>query len=218
MAIRVDLSENAASKNQTNGIKGTEKQSPDAEPSSSSEVPSSPKPPSSQPLPPAPDEKEEISKPLEENVEVSRPEAMEVEETPAPKTETILTTSDNTTTVDIPVVSSTVTISSSGDTSVITAVASSNSVMPCGNGVDPGVPCSSAVVTSDPGVINLLSLPTSEPSTPDVSNSCPPLSAIPTSGNNLNKVLVFRMILWWHIFMLTCELIFVVFQQNCVAY
>lgn len=200
MAIRVDLSEYAASKNQTNGIKGTEKQSPDAEPSSSSEVPSSPKPPSSQPLPPAPDEKEEISKPLGENVEVSRPEAMEVEETPAPKTETILTTSENTTTVDIPVVSSTVTISSSGDTSVITAVASSISVMPCGNGVDPdpSVSCSSAIVTSDPGVINLLSLPTSEPSTPDVSNSCPPLSAIPTSGNNLNKVLVFRMILWWH--------------------
>lgn len=200
MGIRVDLSEYAASKNQENGIKGTEKQSQNTEPSSSSEAPSSPKPPSSQPLQLAPEEKQEISKPLGENVEVSGLEAMEVEETPAPKTETILTTSDNTTTVDIPVVSSTVTISSSGDTSVITAVASSNSVIPCGNGVDPdpSVPCSSAVVTSDPGVINLLSLPTSEPFTPDVSNSCPPLSAVPTSGNNLNKVLVFRMILWRH--------------------
>lgn len=179
MGIRVDLSDYAEDKDKKTDIQMKEKQNQQGDTSSSSEVPPQPtpqQPPEENAPPQSSENKEEVSKSIEDNVEIVPSEAMEVDETPSIKSETVVTSLSNTGITDAVIISSTVT--------VVTSVSSCENVIYSRStvGQESTPPCSSALVTEDPGV--LLSSPTSAPSTPDVFNSCTPLSSIPISGNN----------------------------------
>lgn len=187
MGIRVDLSDYAEDQDKKTEIQMKEKQNQQGDISSSSEVPPQPTPqqPPEQKTPPQSSEnKEEVSKSIEDNVEVLPSEAMEVDETPSIKSGTNVTSWSNNATTDAVILSSSATIPTSSEITVVTSVSSCDNVIYSRStvGQELTTPCSSALVTEDPAV--LLSPPTSAPSTPDVSNSCTPLSSIPISGNN----------------------------------
>lgn len=185
MGIRVDLSDYAEDQYKKTEIQMKEKQNQQGDTSSSSEVPPQPTPqqPPEQNPPPQSSENKEVSKSIEDNVEILPSEAMEVEETPSIKSGTNVTSWSNATT-DAVILSSNVAIPTSSEITVVTSVSSCDNVIYSRStvGQELTTPCSSALVTEDPAV--LLSPPTSAPSTPDVSNSCTPLSSIPISGNN----------------------------------
>lgn len=187
MGIRVDLSDYAENQDKKTEIQIKEKQNQQGDTSSSSEMPpqhTPQQPPEEKPPLQLSENKEEVSKSLEDNVEILPSEAMEVDETPSIKSETNVTSLSNNATTDAVIISSNVTIPTSSEITVVTSVSSCDNVIysRCTVGQESTAPCSSALVTEDPGV--LLSPPTSAPSTPDVSNSCTPLSSIPISGNN----------------------------------
>lgn len=187
MGIRVDLSDYAEDQDKKTEIQMKEKQNQQGDTSSSSEVPPQPtpqQPPEENAPPQSSENKEEVSKSIEDNVEIVPSEAMEVDETPSIKSETIVTSLSNTAITDAVIISSTVTIPTSSEITVVTSVSSGDNVIYSRStvGQESTPPCSSALVTEDPGV--LLSPATSAPSTPDVFNSCTPLSSIPISGNN----------------------------------
>lgn len=187
MGIRVDLSDHAEDQDKKTEIQMKEKQNQQGDTSSSSEVPPQPtpqQPPEENAPPQSSENKEEASKSIEDNVEIVPSEAMEVDETPSIKSETNVTSLSNTGITDAVIISSTVTIPTSSEITVVTSVSSCENVIYSRStvGQESTPPCSSAMVTEDPGV--LLSPPTSAPSTPDVFNSCTPLSSIPISGNN----------------------------------
>lgn len=180
MGIRVDLSDYAEDQDKKTEIQMKEKQNQQGDTSSSSEVPPQPtpqQPPEENAPPQSSENKEEVSKSIEDNVEIVPSEAMEVDET-------VVTSLSNTGITDAVIISSTVTIPTSSEITVVTSVSSCENVIYSRStvGQESTPPCSSALVTEDPGV--LLSSPTSAPSTPDVFNSCTPLSSIPISGNN----------------------------------
>lgn len=183
MGIRVDLSDYAEDQDKKNEIQMKEKQNQQGDTSSSSEVPPQ-QPPEENAPPQSSENKEEVSKSIEDNVEIVPSEAMEVDETPSIKSETNVTSLSNTAITDAVIISSTVTIPTSSEITVVTSVSSCENVIYSRStvGQESTPPCSSTLVTEDPGV--LLSPPTSAPSTPDVFNSCTPLSSIPISGNN----------------------------------
>lgn len=186
MGIRVDLSDYAEDQYKKPEIQMKEKQNQQGDTSSSSEVPPQPTPqqPPEQNPPPQSSENKEVSKSIEDNVEILPSEAMEVEETPSIKSGTNVTSWSNNATTDAVILSSNVAIPTSSEITVVTSVSSCDNVIYSRStvGQELTTPCSSALVTEDPAV--LLSPPTSAPSTPDVSNSCTPLSSIPISGNN----------------------------------
>lgn len=187
MGIRVDLSDYAEDQYKKTEIQMKEKQNQQGDTSSSSEVPPQPtlqQPPEQNPPPQSSENKEEVSKSIEDNVEILPSEAMEVEETPSIKSGTNVTSWSNNATTDAVILSSNVAIPTSSEITVVTSVSSCDNVIYSRSTVGQELtnPCSSALVTEDPAV--LLSPPTSAPSTPDVSNSCTPLSSIPISGNN----------------------------------
>lgn len=186
MGIRVDLSDYAEDQYKKTEIQMKEKQNQQGDTSSSSEVPPQPTPqqPPEQNPPPQSSENKEVSKSIEDNVEILPSEAMEVEETPSIKSGTNVTSWSNNATTDAVILSSNVAIPTSSEITVVTSVSSCDNVIYSRStvGQELTTPCSSALVTEDPAV--LLSPPTSAPSTPDVSNSCTPLSSIPISGNN----------------------------------
>lgn len=186
MGIRVDLSDYAEDQYKKTEIQMKEKQNQQGDTSSSSEVPPQPTPqqPPEQNPPPQSSENKEVSKSIEDNVEILPSEAMEVEETPSIKSGTNVTSWSNNATTDAVILSSNVAIPTSSEITVVTSVSSCDNVIYSRSTVGQELtnPCSSALVTEDPAV--LLSPPTSAPSTPDVSNSCTPLSSIPISGNN----------------------------------
>lgn len=186
MGICVDLSDYAEDQYKKTEIQMKEKQNQQGDTSSSSEVPPQPTPqqPPEQNPPPQSSENKEVSKSIEDNVEILPSEAMEVEETPSIKSGTNVTSWSNNATTDAVILSSNVAIPTSSEITVVTSVSSCDNVIYSRStvGQELTTPCSSALVTEDPAV--LLSPPTSAPSTPDVSNSCTPLSSIPISGNN----------------------------------
>lgn len=187
MGIRVDLSDYAEDQDKKTEIQMKEEQNQQGDTSSSSEVPPQPtpqQPPEENAPPQSSENKEEVSKSIEDNVEIVPSEAMEVDETLSIKSETNVTTLSNTAITDAVIISSTVTIPTSSEITVVTSVSSCDNVIYSRStvGQESTPPCSSTLVTEDPGV--LLSPPTSAPSTSDVFNSCTPLSSIPISGNN----------------------------------